>query len=177
MPFLPLQTLWINFTTLLFQAIGLGYGQPSEGLMQRQPRSPATPILTRPLLIWLVTTGVIIGAVTLGVIAWAERVYSEPVAHTMGVVTFSLSTLLFSIATKDQRRTAFSLDTISDKTFTRATGISILTLILATVLGPLQAFLDTVSLSLQQWLICFALALAILIVSEIWKAVERRTGV
>ena len=25
-PFLPLQTLWINFTTLLFQAIGLGYG-------------------------------------------------------------------------------------------------------------------------------------------------------
>ena len=34
-PFLPLQTLWINFTTLLFQAIGLGYGQPSDGLMQR----------------------------------------------------------------------------------------------------------------------------------------------
>ena len=28
-PFLPLQTLWINFTTLLFQAIGLGYGQPA----------------------------------------------------------------------------------------------------------------------------------------------------
>ena len=27
-PFLPLQTLWINFTTLLFQAIGLGYGHP-----------------------------------------------------------------------------------------------------------------------------------------------------
>ena len=27
-PFLPLQTLWINFTTLLFQAIGLGYGRP-----------------------------------------------------------------------------------------------------------------------------------------------------
>jgi P-type Ca2+ transporter type 2C len=30
-PFLPLQTLWINFTTLLFQAIGLGYGQPAGG--------------------------------------------------------------------------------------------------------------------------------------------------
>jgi len=30
-PFLPLQTLWINFTTLLFQAIGLGYGQPAPG--------------------------------------------------------------------------------------------------------------------------------------------------
>jgi Ca2+-transporting ATPase len=174
-PFLPLQTLWINFTTLLFQAIGLGYGQPSEGLMERQPRSPDTPILTRGLLIWLVTAGVIIGAGTLGVIAWSERAYSEPVAHTMGVVTFSLFTLLFSIATKDERRTAFTLDTISDKTFNKATGISILTLILATVLGPLQAFLDTVSLSLQQWLICLALALTILVVSEIWKAIQRRT--
>ncbi len=175
-PFLPLQTLWINFTTLLFQAIGLGYGQPSEGLMQRQPRSPDTPILTRGLLIWLVSAGVIIGAGTLGVIAWSERVNSEPVAHTMGVVTFSLFTLLFSIATKDERRTAFTLDTVSDKTFTRATGLSILTLILATVLGPLQAFLDTVSLSLQEWLICLAMALTILVVSEIWKAIQRRTS-
>ncbi len=93
----------------------------------------------------------------------------------MGVVTFSLFTLLFSIATKDQQRTAFTLDTISDKTFARATGISILTLILATVLGPLQAFLDTVALTVQQWLICLALALTILIVSEIWKAVQRRS--
>ena len=175
-PFLPLQTLWINFTTLLFQAIGLGYGQPSEGLMERQPRSPDTPILTRGLLIWLVTAGVIIGAGTLGVIAWSERVYSEPVAHTMGVVTFSLFTLLFSIATKDERRSAFTLDTISDKTFNKATGISILTLILATVLGPVQAFLDTVSLSPQQWLICLALALTILAVSEIWKAIRRRSA-
>ncbi len=36
-PFLPLQTLWINFTTLLFQAIGLGYGKPATGLMERRP--------------------------------------------------------------------------------------------------------------------------------------------
>ena len=39
-PFLPLQTLWINFTTLLFQAIGLGYGQPADGLMEQPPRDP-----------------------------------------------------------------------------------------------------------------------------------------
>ncbi len=92
------------------------------------------------------------------------------------MVTFSLFTLLFSIATKDERHTAFTLDTVSDKTFTKATGLSILTLILATVLGPLQAFLDTVSLDIQQWLICLALALTILVVSEIWKAIQRRNG-
>jgi Ca2+-transporting ATPase len=46
-PFLPLQTLWINFTTLLFQGLGLGYGQPATGLMARKPRPPDRPILTR----------------------------------------------------------------------------------------------------------------------------------
>ena len=49
-------------------------------------------------------------------------------------------------------------------------------LILATVLGPLQSFLDTVGLSLLQWLICLAMALTILVVSEIWKAIQRRTA-
>ena len=37
-PFLPLQTLWINFTVDIFQAIGLGYGKPREGLMEEKPR-------------------------------------------------------------------------------------------------------------------------------------------
>jgi len=173
-PFLPLQTLWINFTTLLFQAIGLGYGQPNEGLMHQPPRPPGRPILTRGLLVWLVTAGVIMGAGTLGVISWADHTYSEATAHTMGFVTFSLFTLFFSIATKDERRTAFSLDTLSDTTFVKATGISVLTLIGATVLDPLQAFLDTTTLTGQQWLICTALAASILVVSELWKAVRRR---
>ena len=72
-PFLPLQTLWINFTTLLFQAIGLGYGKPADGLMERKPRPPDRPILTRGLLIWLVVVGLVMGGGTLGVISWAEQ--------------------------------------------------------------------------------------------------------
>src|SRR4051794_16879921 len=44
-PFLPMQTLWVNFTTQVFQAVGLGYGEPSGGLMQRRPRRPERPIL------------------------------------------------------------------------------------------------------------------------------------
>ncbi len=47
-PFLPLQILWVNFTTQVFQSIGLGYGAPGEGLMERRPRKPEQPILTPP---------------------------------------------------------------------------------------------------------------------------------
>ena len=30
-PFLPLQTLWVNFTTQVFQSVGLGYGAAERG--------------------------------------------------------------------------------------------------------------------------------------------------
>jgi Ca2+-transporting ATPase len=60
-PFLPLQTLWINFTTLLFQAIGLGYGTPAAGLMEHKPRQSDQPILTRGRFAWLASVGLVMG--------------------------------------------------------------------------------------------------------------------
>jgi Ca2+-transporting ATPase len=173
-PFLPLQTLWINFTTLLFQGLGLGYGEPASGLMDRKPRPPERPILTGGVMTWLVAAGLVMGAGTLGVASWAEQTHTAVIAHTMGVVTFSLGTLFFSITTRDERRTVFSLDTFSDRTFNIATIASVLTLILATVLGPFQSLLETTSLDVQQWLICICAGLAIVVVSEVRKAIRRR---
>ena len=175
-PFLPLQTLWINFTTLLFQAIGLGYGTPAAGLMERKPRQSDQPILTRGRFAWLASVGLVMGVGTLGVISWAEQVRTQEIAHTMGVVTFSLYALFFSITTKDERRTMFSLDTFSDSKFVIATGVSVLTLLLTTVFGPLQAFLNTTSLDVRQWSVCLAVALSIVVVSEIRTAVRRHTA-
>jgi len=43
--------------------------------------------------------------------------------------------------------------------------------------GPLQAFLKTTSLDVRQWLICLAVALSIVVVSEVRKAVARRRPV
>ncbi|SDJ40121.1 Ca2+-transporting ATPase [Frankineae bacterium MT45] len=175
-PFLPLQTLWINFTTLLFQAIGLGYGKPADGLMKRQPRPPERPILTRGLLIWLVCVGLLMGAGTLGVISWAEHTHDTPTAHTMGFITFSLFALLFSITTKDERQTVFSLDTFADRTFLLSTGASILTLVLATVFQPLRTLLDTTAVNARLWSICFLLACSVVVISEIRKVILRRQG-
>ena len=153
-----------------------GLRTPAAGLMEREPRQPDQPILTRPLFVWLISVGLVTGAGTLGVISWAEQAHTQAIAHTMGVVTFSLYALLFSIETRDERRTAFSLDTFSDSKFVIATGVSILTLLLTTVFGPLQALLKTTSLDVRQWLICLAVALSIVVLSEIQKAVRRHTA-
>jgi Ca2+-transporting ATPase len=70
----------------------------------------------------------------------------------------------------------FSLDTFSDAKFVIATGVSILTLLLSTVFGPLETFLKTTNLDVRQWLVCIGVALSIVVVSEIRKALRRRTA-
>ena len=96
-PFVPLQTLYVNFTTQVLQAIGLGYGRPAEGLMQRKPRASDEPILPRPLLIWVAIAGLVLGGATLGLIAWADDAYDSAVARTMGLTAFAIGNVLFSL--------------------------------------------------------------------------------
>ena len=150
-PFVPLQTLFMNFTIQIFQAVGLGYGQPAGGLMKRRPRPSNEPLLSRTLLVWLSIAGVVMGGGTLATIAWAANAYDDTVARTMGMVVFSLSNVAFSLATKDEQLSAFSLDLLGDRPFFLATLASIVTIVLMAQLDFLNRFLDTTGLSGEQW--------------------------
>ncbi len=173
-PLLPLQTLWVSFATESTQSVGLGYSKPAAGLMERPPRSPNTPILSRGLMAWLVFVGLVMAAGTLGVVSWAEQAHGLPVARTMGMVTLALFSLFFSIEVKDERKSAFSLDTFSDRAFLNSTALSVVLLILSTVVGIFHTVLKTTGLDLEQWLLCTAVALSIVAAAEIRKAVRRQ---
>jgi Ca2+-transporting ATPase len=173
-PFLPLQTLWINFTAGVFQAIGLGFGRPSPGLMERAPRAADEPILPRRRLAQLAGMGLIMAAGTLGVIRWAPGSGGSLVAHTMGVTTFSLFNLFFSLETADERRSIFGAVVLENATLLKTTGLTVLAIVLATELRLLQAILSTTSLSLSQWGICLGVSFSIVVVAEAWKVVLRR---
>jgi Ca2+-transporting ATPase len=84
--------------------------------------------------------------------------------------------LFFSIESKDQRDSAFSLDTFSDKMFVITTSGSFVLLVLSTVLGIFHTVMKTVRLDVRQWLICTAVALSIVAAAEIRKAALRRTA-
>jgi Ca2+-transporting ATPase len=173
-PFLPLQTLWVNFTTQVFQSVGLGYGAPNEGLMERRPRKPKQPILTRADTKWFVVAGLVMAIGTLAVAAGAEHDHGEKLARTMALATFAMANLVFSFTTRDDRRSVFSLDTFGDRMFVIASLASAAAAVLATQLGFLQRILDTVQLTGNQWLIGIGAALPIVAASEIRKLLLRR---
>jgi Ca2+-transporting ATPase len=175
-PLRSLQVLWVAFTTVTIQSIGLGYSKPAGGLMEHPPRPPSQPILSRPTLIWLVTAGLVTALGTLSVISWAEQAHTLDIARTMGMVTFSLFNLFFSIETKDEQQSAFSLGIFSDRTFIITTGVSFVLLVMSTVLQPFHAILKTTTLDVRQWLICTAAALSIIAAAEIRKAARRASA-
>ena len=86
-PFVPLQTLWVNFTTQVFQAIGLGYGEPASGpdAAQAAPRERADPAARCSSGWW--SRGLVLGGTTLGIIWWADDEHGDAVARTMGMTT------------------------------------------------------------------------------------------
>ena len=129
--FVPLQTLWINFSTQVFQAVGLGYGEPAEGLMKRKPRDPEAQILPRSKLLWLALVGGVMGAATIGVLAWADSHYTRDIARTMGMTSFAIANLLYSFCERDERMSVFSLDVLRDRKFLMFSGASVLAIILA----------------------------------------------
>jgi Ca2+-transporting ATPase len=175
-PLLPLQTLWVSFTTLSIQAVGLGYSRPAAGLMDRPPLPPGRPVLTRGIIAWLAFAGLVMAIGTLSLIRWADHAHGLDIARTMGMVTFALFNLFFSIESKDERDSAFGYGTFSDKTFAITTCVSFVLLVLSTVLGIFQTVMKTTTLDVQQWLICTAVALSLVAAAEIRKAVRRRAA-
>jgi P-type Ca2+ transporter type 2C len=173
-PFVPLQTLWVNFSTQIFQAIGLGYGEPAPDLMERRPRPEKEPILARALLLWLAVLGIVMGGTTLGVIAWADDHHSTAVARTMGMTTFAIANVFLSYCVKDDLRSVFDPETYADRRLLKMTGLSALAILFGAELGIFQRILGTVSLTGKQWIVCLLVALSVVVVSEIQKVVLRR---
>jgi Ca2+-transporting ATPase len=92
----------------------------------------------------------------------------------MGLTTFLIEVVLLSFGSRDQRRSVFNLDVLSDRTFVISTGVSVAVIYLGTTFSGFQRILNTTALSLNQWIICILAATGVVVASEIRKVVLRR---
>jgi Ca2+-transporting ATPase len=168
-PFEPLQTLWFNFTGQALLAIGLGYGAPTADLMERAPRRSSAAILARPMVAWMVVVGLVMGAITLPIIAWADASFGADVARTMGISTFALLGAACAIETRDERRSILSPGYLADPMLLATAAATALITVLAAEVGLIGRIISTVPLTLEQWAICFAGAGLLIVAYEVRK--------
>jgi Ca2+-transporting ATPase len=172
-PFSPLQILWINFTVQVPIAIALGFDKPAHDLMQRKPRPLNQPILSRLQWLRIVFIGVLVAVLTLFLEARYEPT-SVTLAATMGFVVFSLLNVSIALGSRSETASAFNRDIFHDKYQMMLYGMTLLLILLPTVSGFLQRVLGFDALTLDQWLICIGLALALLLADEVVKFFLRR---
>ncbi|HWQ48915.1 MAG TPA: cation-translocating P-type ATPase C-terminal domain-containing protein [Methanosarcina sp.] len=91
----------------------------------------------------------------------------------MGFVAFSLLSIVMDLSARSETATAFNRDILHDRNQLYLYGLALLVTILATELGLLQHILSLTSLSGKQWLICLAIAIALLLVDEVIKVFLR----
>lgn len=174
-PFLPLQALWVNFTVDVLQAIGLGLGAPTPGLMERPPRPANEQILPRKIATRLTIVGLVLAICTLGVMQYATSAWDETVARTMGLTVFGLASIFFSLEINDDLQSIFSREILENHRLIRMSGWSLLATFLVTELGFLQRIVATTALTFGQWLICIAVSSAVIWLIEVMKIFRRRT--
>ncbi|MGZ3676538.1 MAG: cation-translocating P-type ATPase, partial [Ktedonobacterales bacterium] len=168
-PFLPLQALWVNFTVDVFQAIGLGLGAPTPGLMERAPRPANEQILPRRIAARLAIVGLVLAACTLGVMQYANGAWNEAVARTMGLTVFGLASIFFSLEINDDLHSVFSGEILENHRLIRMSAYSLLATFLVTELGFMQRIFATTALNLTQWLICIVVGSATIWLVEVMK--------
>jgi len=168
-PFLPLQTLYLNFAVDVLLAIGLGLGAPSPGLMQRKPRGANAVILPRSHLLTFAGVGLVMAASVLIVMAMAQTSSGEAVARSMGLVTFGLGGIFLSFCINDERETVFSMATFENRKLFQMCLYALIATILSTELGLFQRILGTTSLTVDQWVTCLVAGLTGGLVFEVLK--------
>jgi len=124
---------------------------------------------------WLIFIGVVMGAITLGVIWWATPIYGEAAARTMGLTVFALANVWFALETNNEEQTIFSSDLLENPTLIKAVLISFLFTIGATELRLTNRVLETVNLNLDQWAVCIVVSLVLIVIPEIKKLLKIST--
>lgn len=172
-PFTPAVVLWINFLVQVPVAIALGFDKPQPGLMERKPRPLSQPVLSRSQWVRIGFLGLLMAIGTLALEAYYEA-WDAALGATIAFAVFSLFNIVIAISCRSETNSALNAAILSDWDQAKLYGLALLLTFLPTELNFLQSRFGLVSLTLNQWLLCVAFAVALLLVDEVIKIFLRR---
>jgi magnesium-transporting ATPase (P-type) len=176
LPITPVQILWVNMITAVTLALALAFEPAGRNIMQRPPRDPREPMLTR-MFIWRITfVSLILVAGTFGLFLWArEQGASIELARTVAVNALAMFEIFYLFNSRYIKDSVFSLEGfLGNRYALAAIGVLILFQAGFTYLGPMQALFGTTAIDLSMWVRIVLVASSVLFLVELEKAVIRR---
>jgi Ca2+-transporting ATPase len=147
--------------------------------MKRPPRPTKEPVINKDMLYSIVVIAIADTIAVLGVFYLALQRFPGNVmaAQTIAFSTLVCSELLRAYTSRSETYSIFSIGVFSNKWMVLATGSSFLMLLLVVYLPFLQPFVDTVYLSLSDWLMMLPFMFIAPTAAEIVKVFLRRKAV
>jgi Ca2+-transporting ATPase len=177
LPVLPVHLLWINLVTAVLLGTALVFEPREPGLMQRPPRPPQEPILSRALLLRTVLVSLAIGLCAFGCF---ERALAEGCstaqARTIAVNAIVVAEVGYLFACRSLRLPIWRIQWFGNPYVWIGAVLMLLTQIGFTYLPVMNRLLHTEAIPLQWWLVLSVIGLAVFLAAEakkIWVAARK----
>jgi Ca2+-transporting ATPase len=171
---LPAQLLWLNLVTNGLQDVALAFERGERDVMDRPPRRPREGVMSALLWQRTVLTGVVVAAGTLAMFRWElDRSGSLVAAQTVALTTMVAFQALQAGNARSDHRSVFAVP-LRDNPFLVLSVIAASAIhVGALYFPPAQYVLRVEPLDLAAWARIIAVAMSVLVVVEVEKAIRR----
>ena len=178
----PVHLLWINLITDCFPALALGLEESEPDSMKRKPRDPKEGIFAGGMGFDVFFQGVIVTALVLFSFVLGHRMESgvwefvnSPDGTTMAFLTLSMVEICHSLNMRSRRGSIFKLN--SHNKFLYGAMLASLILTTAVIEVPfLASAFQFTPIDLEEYAAALGLAILIIPIMEVVKAIQRKTG-
>jgi len=173
------QILWVNMVTAVTLALALGFEPAEPGVMQRPPRRPAEPLVTRVLAFRIAYVSLLMVAVTFTAFEWElARGSTIETARTAAVNMLVVGELVYLFNVRHFTASSFSRDILMGNPVALWMSVLLIAFQLAfTYAPPMHQLFQSTALDIWSWLVIGALGGLKFLAVEAEKAVLRRLRV
>lgn len=173
-PLIAVQILWLNLVTNGIQDVALAFEAGEKKLMSLPPRRPTEGIFDRKMIEQVVTAGIVMGLVCLGMwIYYMKTGLEENEARTNIFTLLVLMQFYHVFNCRSEYSSAFRVPLRNNLILIAGTTTAFIVHLLAMYTPWMQALLRTNPISLEKWLTLGALASTIMVTMEIYKWIRR----
>jgi Ca2+-transporting ATPase len=174
LPILPVQILWINMTTAILLGLSLAFEPKESGIMDRPPRPPEAPILTRELLIRIGIVGTVMLIGAFGLFEW-ELINGATVeqARTVAVNVFVIVEMFYLFKCRSLTQSVFKIGLFTNPWAIGGTALMMAFQLAYTYVPMMNRFFQSAPIDLYAWLRIFAVGIAAYIIVGIEKWLRR----
>ena len=176
LPITPAQILWINMITAVTLALTLAFEPAERNVMQRPPRDPREPILSRFLIWRILFVSLILVVGTFGLFVWErDQGASIELARTVAVNTLVMFEIFYLFSARFILAPALTPEGLLGNRYVwYAISILILFQLALTYLAPMQLLFSTAAMDFDAWLRVIVVASSVLFLVEIEKLIFRK---